>query len=563
MELNKQKSQIFNSKPHTVSSTGMFNFAWDNNGNMTQRSTNNTDGNLRNLCWDEENRLMGVTDFYEFNPVKTSAYVYNAGGERVWKFSGDIQQMTINGDQLINMANISNKTLYSSPYLVANDNNYTKHYFIESERVCSKIGGGFSSPIDPVNQAIIEPINSDQPTISEDFTQHIINSISCTNIESPELNVDPALRGIEDFINIDENENLLYFSVSDHLGSSSFITDAGGEAVQHLQYLPFGEHFVNQTSTSWQTRYTFSGKEKDAETGYSYFGARYYDSDLSVWLSVDPMAGKYPSTSPFMYVRGNPIRLIDPNGMNDDVWEFNIEKGTSTKTSSFGGDAFQIVNIVDNNGNALGTQSFSGSAKEMGMSYSSSSYSTSNSKTNSYNLSLRSKDKFYSFSRTNTTKTSKKSYDYEAITSASVQMVGGLAEAAMGAGSEFLSGGASTPASLPLLIDGSARVGLNGERLYDLLMSPEQESNTASNIGGAFGQVLDYTFTGISSYGPFQAAGSIINDFGMFSFYGGTGAAMYEAQKAPTLLNRFGAFASQTNYIQSLFFDCSPLINKK
>ncbi len=53
-----------------------------------------------------------------------------------------------------------------------------------------------------------------------------------------------------------------------------------------------GESFLNQTSTSWQTPYTFSGKEKDSETGYSYFGARYYDSDLSVWLSVDPLADK-------------------------------------------------------------------------------------------------------------------------------------------------------------------------------------------------------------------------------------------------------------------------------
>ena len=62
--------------------------------------------------------------------------------------------------------------------------------------------------------------------------------------------------------------------------------------------------------------YTFSAKEKDTETGYSYFGSRYY-SDLSVWLSVDPMSGKYPSTSPYAYCRNNPIVLYDPDGMSD------------------------------------------------------------------------------------------------------------------------------------------------------------------------------------------------------------------------------------------------------
>ena len=60
--------------------------------------------------------------------------------------------------------------------------------------------------------------------------------------------------------------------------------------------------------------YTFSAKEKDVETGLSYFGSRYYSSDLSVWLSVDPMASKYPSLSPYTYFADNPVKLVDPNG---------------------------------------------------------------------------------------------------------------------------------------------------------------------------------------------------------------------------------------------------------
>ena len=57
-----------------------------------------------------------------------------------------------------------------------------------------------------------------------------------------------------------------------------------------------------------------SGKEKDAETGYHYFGARYYNSDLSIWLSVDPMADKYPSLRPYNYCAWNPMTLVDPDG---------------------------------------------------------------------------------------------------------------------------------------------------------------------------------------------------------------------------------------------------------
>ncbi len=60
--------------------------------------------------------------------------------------------------------------------------------------------------------------------------------------------------------------------------------------------------------------YTFSAKEKDVETGLSYFGSRYYSSDLSIWLSVDPLSDKYASLSPYVYCADNPVKLVDPNG---------------------------------------------------------------------------------------------------------------------------------------------------------------------------------------------------------------------------------------------------------
>ena len=69
-----------------------------------------------------------------------------------------------------------------------------------------------------------------------------------------------------------------------------------------------------QGNLSATTSYTFSAKEKDSETGLSYFGARYYASDLSIWLSVDPMSDKYLSLSPYVYCANNPVKLVDPNG---------------------------------------------------------------------------------------------------------------------------------------------------------------------------------------------------------------------------------------------------------
>ncbi len=73
---------------------------------------------------------------------------------------------------------------------------------------------------------------------------------------------------------------------------------------------------------------SFTGKERDSETGFSYFGARYYDSDLMTgWLSVDPLADKYPSLSPYAYCAWNPVKLVDPDGREIDISALYYKNG--------------------------------------------------------------------------------------------------------------------------------------------------------------------------------------------------------------------------------------------
>ena len=92
---------------------------------------------------------------------------------------------------------------------------------------------------------------------------------------------------------------------------------------------------------------TSTGKERDSETGYSYFGARYYDSDLMTgWLSVDPMADKYPSLSPYAYCAWNPIKLVDPDGR--DVWEIDRNGRVIDRIEDKTQDAFHIVEKNEN-----------------------------------------------------------------------------------------------------------------------------------------------------------------------------------------------------------------------
>jgi RHS repeat-associated protein len=80
--------------------------------------------------------------------------------------------------------------------------------------------------------------------------------------------------------------------------------------------VPFGEVFIDERNGNWSTPYKFNGKEQDEETGLYYYGARYYDSRTSVWLSVDPLAEKFADGSSYEFCLSNPMKFIDFNGMD-------------------------------------------------------------------------------------------------------------------------------------------------------------------------------------------------------------------------------------------------------
>lgn len=111
-----------------------------------------------------------------------------------------------------------------------------------------------------------------------------------------------------------------YYYHYNHQGSVALVTYQNGTLQQHLQYLPYGGTFVDQQTSSYASTYTFSAKEKDAESGYTYFGARYYSDNIMQWLSVDPMSDMRPGVSPYSYCQNNPIGRVDTWGMLDSVF---------------------------------------------------------------------------------------------------------------------------------------------------------------------------------------------------------------------------------------------------
>ena len=106
---------------------------------------------------------------------------------------------------------------------------------------------------------------------------------------------------------------------------------------------------VNRTKNVRFYPFSCTGKERDEETGYGYFGARYMDHELmTMWLSVDPMADKYPSISTYAYCSWNPIKLVDPNG--EDIYRLDVSTGslklyqkTKDKTDKIIAGSYQCI----------------------------------------------------------------------------------------------------------------------------------------------------------------------------------------------------------------------------
>jgi RHS repeat-associated protein len=116
--------------------------------------------------------------------------------------------------------------------------------------------------------------------------------------------------------------NTVSYYFSDHLKTASVITDSAGNIKEDVDYYPWGGELqlVNNDSN----HYKFTGKERDAETGLDYFGARYYGNALGRWMSPDwaekatavPYAnfGNPQSLNLYTYTKNNPTTFGDPDG---------------------------------------------------------------------------------------------------------------------------------------------------------------------------------------------------------------------------------------------------------
>ena len=347
------------------------------------------------MYWDEDNRLMVLSD-----NGKTSRYTYNAAGERIVKSHGDLEGVYVNGaPQGITFHETEDYTIYPAPIITVTKNRFTKHYFIGDKRIASKLGTGKFSNVYGISSNNVTAGQKDYAarmlqiekqreeyyrklgtppgvptmkgaTADPDNTGYGYNTIigelgdhSVPEgwVQRPKFNdkgdvpgppiqwdkpedPDNAQPGYGYVPTDTANTEEIFFYHSDHLGSTSYITDAKANITQFDAYLPYGELLVDEHSSTEEMPYKFNGKEFDEETGLYYYGARYMNPVTSLWYGVDPLTEKYPNICVCIYTMNNPLKFVDIDGR--DSYELDAD-GNINLIKKDDNDLDRITSIVN------------------------------------------------------------------------------------------------------------------------------------------------------------------------------------------------------------------------
>jgi len=109
----------------------------------------------------------------------------------------------------------------------------------------------------------------------------------------------------------------VHFYHADHVGSTNVVTNADGQLIAEFAYDPFGRlRYEHNERVDFDPRYLYAGGELDDESGLVSLGARYYAPTIGRFVSYDNWAEKVEVTGAYAYARNNPLRFIDPTGMD-------------------------------------------------------------------------------------------------------------------------------------------------------------------------------------------------------------------------------------------------------
>jgi RHS repeat-associated protein len=280
----------------------------NNNGNILNWNATGVQSFARTYTYDSLNRLSTLSDSVAAQSCRGATWSYDAWGNR------NDQTGTVgtcfNFHQTANAQNRLNGFSYDAAGNLLNDGVHNYTYDAEN-RITQVDGGGTAAYVYDADGRRVSKVAGSQKDYVYNSEGQVVSEWS-PGCGSGCWGAGYVYAGggmLAQYRN-----GTTYFVHKDHLGSQRLLTDLSHNNYDSLDFMPFGE----QTAGDTGTRFKFTGKERDGESGNDYFGARYYASTMGRFMTSD--SARYSGlTDPqslnlYSYVGNHPTFLIDPDG---------------------------------------------------------------------------------------------------------------------------------------------------------------------------------------------------------------------------------------------------------
>ena len=298
----------------------MTNYGYDKNGNidgiMRQALTADNEVAPLDEMWlhYSGNQLQSITnyanpdDFVDYTPYPVSeennVYAYDQNGNTTKDLDRNISQIQYN------LLNLPRRITYTDGSMAT----YTYNSLGEKLQVAYSTSRLTASlPTTNMTEKVLsdsvrrDGLRSGMANMTMDY---------CGNMVYNGSSLSRILLGGEGYCRLINNVPTYYYFIKDHLGSTRVVLQQNGNTIQSNQYYPYGKSW----DSSYSQPYLYNGKEIDMMHDLEWYdyGARMYEPGLCRFMTMDPLCEKYYNISPYAYCSNNPIRFVDPTGMQKE-----------------------------------------------------------------------------------------------------------------------------------------------------------------------------------------------------------------------------------------------------
>jgi RHS repeat-associated protein len=177
---------------------------------------------------------------------------------------------------------------------------------------------------DVTNQRIAKTVDLDGQGANPAITTRFVYDRNNVALEFTGSATTPSTRYFHgtnvDQVLAQESNNATTWLLSDQIGTTRDLVNNSGILLNHFTYDSFGNQTGSTPNATVDTRYKFTGREFDAETGDYFYRARYYDQETGRFLSEDPIGFQAQDANTYRYSENSPTNFIDPSGLRTEIY---------------------------------------------------------------------------------------------------------------------------------------------------------------------------------------------------------------------------------------------------